>query len=181
MSIFGKYADYYDFFYKKKQYGSECAFVRNLFLRYAKRPVEDVLDLGCGTGGHALALANLGFRVTGLDLSERMLSLAKIKALKANLTVSWVRGQLQNFKIPQRFDAVICMFSVIDYLTKDEDLNRMLKDVHAHLRPGGVFICDFWHAPAVASFVPYKKRIFTNKGQTILRESYTQLLESRRL
>ena len=179
--VFGKYADFYDLFYKNKSYAAECLFVQDLFSRYAKRRVVDVLDLGCGTAGHALALAAQGFCVTGIDASACMLALAKAKADKAGLSLSLARAQLQDFKLARSFDAVICMFSVIDYLTKDTDLQRMLANVRLHLRPGGVFICDFWHAPAIASFVPYKNKIFRQGGLSVRRESHTRLLAGRRI
>ena len=85
-----------------------------------------------------------------------------------------MRAKLQDFKLPRQFDAAICMFSVIDYLTKNADIKRMLNNVRRHLRPGGIFICDFWHAPAAASFVPYKRKVFTRGNVSVERVSHTQ-------
>ncbi len=179
--VFGSYADYYDLFYKNKSYIAECRFVQRLFNRYAKRPVKDILDLGCGTGSHALALAHRGFDVSGVDASARMLDIARAKTVEANLSLEFVRVKLQDFKLPHKFDAAICMFSVIDYLTKNADIKRMLNNVRRHLRPGGIFICDFWHAPAVASFVPYKSKIFTRGDVSVERVSHTRLLAKGRM
>jgi len=174
--VFGDYADHYDLFYKNKNYAAESRFVRGLFARYAKRPVREVLDLGCGTAGHALALARHGLHVTGVDASGRMLEIARAKSVEARLSLELVRAKLQDFKLPRKFDAAICMFSVIDYLTKNADIECMLNNVRRHLRPGGIFICDFWHAAAVASFVPYKSKVFTRGGVSVERVSRTRAL-----
>ena len=179
--VFGGYADYYDLFYQNKNYAAECRFLQGLFTRYAKRPVEQILDLGCGTGGHALALMRRGFQVTGVDSSARMLSIARRKAAKAGLALELVRAKLQDFQFPRKFDAVICMFSVIDYLTKGGDLKRMLANVRRHLRPGGIFICDFWHAPAVAAFTPHKSKAFRRGDLSVERTAHTRLLAPKRL
>lgn len=179
--VFGAYADHYDLFYKNKNYAAESRLVRGLFSRYAKRPVKDVLDLGCGTAGHALALVRHGLHVTGVDASARMLEIARAKTAEAKLSLEFVRAKLQDFKLPRKFDAAICMFSVIDYLTKDADIEDMLKNVHRHLRPGGIFICDFWHAAAVASFVPYKSKVFTRGDSCVERVSHTRLLAKDRI
>ena len=179
--VFGSYADHYDLFYKNKGYAAECRFLGGLFSRYAGRPVREVLDLGCGSGGHALALARRGYRVTGIDASGRMLKIARAKAARANLSLKLARAKLQDFELPGRFDAAICMFSVIDYLVKDRDIKHMLTGVRRHLRPGGVFICDFWHAPAVASFTPRKNRIFTQGDLSVERVSRTHCVAGQRL
>ncbi len=179
--VFGDYADHYDLFYKNKNYAGECRFVRGLFDRYAKRPVEKILDLGCGTGGHALALMRRGFQVTGIDASARMLAVARQKAARAGFVLELVRAKLQSFQLPQKFDAAICMFSVIDYLTRDEDIKRMLGNVRRHLKPGGIFICDFWHAPAVVSFAARKKKVFTRDDLSVTRSSHTRLLARKRI
>jgi len=181
VTVFCGYADHYDLFYKNKNYAAESRFVRGLFARYARRPVRDVLDLGCGTAGHALALARHGLHVTGVDASPRMLDIARAKTVGANLSVELVRAKLQDFKLPHRFDAVLCMFSVIDYLTKNVDIKRMLNNVRRHLRPGGIFVCDFWHAPAVTFFVPYKRKIFTRGDVSVERVSHTRLLTKGRI
>ena len=179
--VFGSYADHYDLFYKNKSYAAECRFLDALFSRYARRPVKKVLDLGCGSGGHALALTRRNYQVTGIDASGRMLGIARAKAARAKLSLRLTRAKLQDFQLPGKFDAAICMFSVIDYLIKDRDIERMLMNVRRHLRPGGVFICDFWHAPAVASFMPRKKKVFTQGDLCVERVSRTRCALDKRL
>ena len=178
--VFGSYADYYDLFYRSKSYAKECGFLQAIFKKYTPG-VKTILDLGCGTGGHALALMRRGYQVTGIDASARMLNIARVKALNAKLPLKLVRAQLQDFKLTEKFDAVICMFSVIDYLTTDADITLMLNSVRRYLKPGGIFVCDFWHAPAVASFIPHKSKVFTDGDISVERVSHTRLLAKRRM
>jgi ubiquinone/menaquinone biosynthesis C-methylase UbiE len=64
-----------------------------------------VLDVGCGTGRHAIELARRGFVVTGVDLSSGMLA----EARKAKVAVTWVHGDAARMPVEQQFDAVICL------------------------------------------------------------------------
>ena len=68
-----------------------------------------ILDLGCGTGRHALALARRGFRVTGVDLSEGMLAVARAKAAVDGLDVRFVQADAAAYATDERFDATLCL------------------------------------------------------------------------
>ncbi len=76
MSVFGEYAPLYNLMYGEKGYGEEADFVLAQ-IRACKSPIADLLDLGCGTGTHALRFAQAGLNVLGVDLSADMLSLAR--------------------------------------------------------------------------------------------------------
>src|SRR5215475_3395300 len=75
-AVFDTYADYYDLLYRDKDYAGEALYVQSLLARHGK-PRGAVLDLGCGTGRHALELARLGFAVHGIDASPRMIAHAR--------------------------------------------------------------------------------------------------------
>ena len=72
-------------------------------------PGGAVLDVGCGTGRHAIELAKRGYVVTGLDLSSEMLSRAADKAKAENVRVEWVRSNATQFIFPGRYDAAVCL------------------------------------------------------------------------
>ena len=155
MAFSSDYPKYYDLLYAGKDYAAEARYVRGLIDRY--RPgARSVLDLGCGTGRHALELARLGFAVTGVDLSEQMLRVAQSAVLEAGgeLPVEFFRGDLRTFRLDVAFDVVVALFHVMSYQTSDADLQRAFATVRSHLRPGGIFVFDCWYGPAVLSDPP---------------------------
>jgi SAM-dependent methyltransferase len=77
--------------------------------RAFRPPGGAVLDVGCGTGRHAIELAKRGYVVTGLDLSSEMLSRAADKAKAENVHVEWVRSNATQFMFPGRYDAAVCL------------------------------------------------------------------------
>lgn len=72
-------------------------------------PGGAVLDVGCGTGRHAIELAKRGYVVTGLDLSSQMLSRAAEAAKVSSVQVEWIRSNATRFTFPGRFDAAVCL------------------------------------------------------------------------
>jgi NAD(P)H dehydrogenase (quinone) len=72
-------------------------------------PGGTILDIGCGTGRHAIELAQRGYAVTGLDLSAEMLRRAAAAARAANVQVHWIRADATRFSLPQAYDAALCL------------------------------------------------------------------------
>ncbi len=180
--IFRRYSLYYDLFYKRKNYQKECDFLEDLFKRYAPRRPKTILDLGCGTGGHVLPLSHRGYDLTGIDASDHMLKIAKNKCQKLKTGAKFYQRKLQAFYLKKRFDVIICMFSVIDYLARKNEFKRTLLNIMRHMRRDSLFIFDFWNADAVVKFYkPEKKKIFSLNGKTVERHSHTKVFPSRRL
>lgn len=149
------YAGHYDLFYAQKDYAAECDFLETLFARFTEAPVRRILDLGCGTGGHAWQLAQRGYTVLGVDRSAAMLEQAQRKAAHANPdTLSFSQGDVRTVQLNQQFDAVIMMFAVLGYQVSNADLAGTLATVRRHLRPGGLLVADFWYGPAVLRHGP---------------------------
>ncbi|MBN1269338.1 MAG: methyltransferase domain-containing protein [Kiritimatiellae bacterium] len=73
------------------------------------QPGSSILDVGCGTGRHAVELARRGYTVTGLDLSSQMLTRAADAARAAGVKVEWVRSNATRFSLPGKYDAAICL------------------------------------------------------------------------
>jgi SAM-dependent methyltransferase len=72
-------------------------------------PGATILDIGCGTGRHAVELARRGYRVTGVDLSAGMLAEAQKAANAAGVMVEWVQSDAARFTPTQSYDAAICL------------------------------------------------------------------------
>jgi SAM-dependent methyltransferase len=84
-----------------------------------------ILDVGCGTGRHAIELARRGFRLTGLDISARMLDVAAAKAQAAGVDVDWIHGDATAFDLPGKFDAAICLCEgAVGLIEKGEDAEQ---------------------------------------------------------
>jgi SAM-dependent methyltransferase len=112
------------------------------FRRYARIPVRRVLDIACGTGPHALRLAARGYRVTGLDVSADRLAYLRGEAERRRLTVTARLRDMARFRLPERFDAAICMQNSQGYLLTNRDIVRHLRAVARALRPGGLYVFD---------------------------------------
>lgn len=155
--VFDKYSHYYDLLYRDKDYAGEARFVHDCLLRYSSAP-GFLLELGCGTGRHALEFAKLGWRVKGYDVSAGMVENARQRAMQvpADLQSKLIFdvGDIRSLRDPGGFDAVISLFHVISYQTTNNDLANAIATAAAHLRPGGLFLFDFWFGPAVLSDPP---------------------------
>ena len=94
----------------------------------------DVLDLACGPGRHAVALAKEGFRVTGVDLSPFLLQKAISLARTESVDVEWVRDDMRHFVRPEAFDLVINIFTSFGYFDDKRDDTTVLQNIHRNLR-----------------------------------------------
>ena len=104
-----------------------------------------ILDIGCGTGRHTIALAERGYRMTGLDLSAAMLTKAAEKAQAAQLQVTLVHASATNFSFAERFDAAICLcegaFGLLSQVDDPvEQPLAILNNVSRSLRPQAMAI-----------------------------------------
>lgn len=104
--FFDAHAENYDQNGFTKHTEAEVDFLLSL---YPILPGARILDVGCGTGRHAIALARRGYRVCGLDISEGMLSVARGKAQAAGIDVTWVHGDATDFHFERIYDAAICL------------------------------------------------------------------------
>ncbi len=171
MDIFKKkYAEDYDYLYHDKDYEKECDFIEVVFAKYSGN-VKRVLDLGCGTGGHALILAKRGYYVVGVDRSEEMLEIAKRKAKDANLPVKFIQSDITDINLQEKFYAVISMFAVMSYQTTNSALSGACKVASNHLIPSGLFLFDCWNSPAVLTDkpIPCIKEVKLNDKEKIIR------------
>ena len=152
MSVFAAYSRYYDLLYRDKDYSGEARYVTELIKRHAPNSTR-VIEIGCGTGGHARELAALGLRVHGIDRSAGMLEAADAKLdsvepeIRARMRFS--QGDARSVRLGEKADAVISLFHVMSYQTSNADLTAAFATARAHLESGGVFIFDCWYGPAV--------------------------------
>jgi len=177
-----KYADDYDLLYQDKNYREEVDFLEEIFRKYLKKRPKTILDLACGTGGHALLLAERSYKVSGLDISVGMLERAKEKAKNKKLKINFYQAPMQKFSLNQKFDVIISMFSTVNYLTEYEDLKSYLKNVNFHLKQNGLLIFDVWNALSVLDhYDPYREKKAEKGKIEIKRIAKTRIDEIRQL
>jgi len=180
MTTYGaSYAGRYDALYRDKNYDGECDLLESVFRKYANGVVASVLDIGCGTGNHALRLAGRGYNVTGVDRSSEMLEQARHKAdaeQPKSGTIEFRNGDAQTLNLNRQFDAALMMFAVLGYQLTNDNVLASLHAVRRHLKPSALFICDFWYGPAVLAVRPTDrvKTISTDAG-TMIRSASTTL------
>jgi SAM-dependent methyltransferase len=178
------YASAYDHLYRDKDYFEECELIDRLLRTYADATIRSVLDLGCGTGNHAIPLAEKGFSVVGVDRSDAMLQAARKKAAaqQVDRKANFYEGDIRSLQMDHLFDASLMMFAVLGYQLENADVLAALRTARQHMRSGGLFIFDVWYGPAVLRQGPSDrvKSIPTRKGQ-ILRSASGQLDVQRHL
>lgn len=143
-SFFRHEADRYDDECFTQATETEVAFLNDLL---ALPPDASILDMGCGTGRHSVALARQGFCVTGVDLSEHMLQKAREKAEAAEVDVTFLQGDATRFACEPVFDAAIglCEGSIGLLGRGDDPIERdlaVLRNLHAALKPGGRLVIN---------------------------------------
>ncbi len=173
------YADQYDLLYADKDYQAECDLLEEAFRRFGSGSVKSVLDMGCGTGGHAVVLAKRGYRLTGVDRSGHMLRLAQGKARAAGVEVVWIEGDIQAVQAGGLFDAVILMFAVLGYQLTNAEVLSVLCNAHRHLRPRGLLAFDIWYGPAVLRTGPADRVKLIQDGTNQLIRAATSSLDIR--
>jgi len=140
----GFIADYYDSSPMVTQRTQDVAFYCTAVCKFG----DPVLELGCGTGRIALAIAEAGYRVVGLDISERMLERAAVKRLalprEARERVHLVEGDMTSFTLGETFRSIIIPFRPFQHLLEIDDQIRCLQCVKQHLAPNGRLIVDFF-------------------------------------
>ncbi len=108
-------------------------------------PGARLLDLACGIGRHALALAARGYRVTGLDFNARYLRRAQQQGRERGAhLVSWVRGDMRALPFAGCFDGLYSYFTSFGYFGDDENF-AILQDAARVLKPGGAFLMDLFN------------------------------------
>jgi SAM-dependent methyltransferase len=145
-----RYAELYDLLYRDKDYAAEAEYVAQT-IRSTAPDARNILELGSGTGRHGRLLAAKGFAVRGIERSPDMVALAQSSAAPPSAAGSFAcdLGDARSVRLERSFDAVIALFHVVSYQTTDDDLRATFATAARHLAPGGVFLFDVWHGPAV--------------------------------
>lgn len=177
VSYAGRHAEYYDIFYQDKPYPEEAAVVHDLFQKNSKGDCRRLLELACGTGRHAFELEKLDYQIVATDYSQDLLSVAKSKAKQQKSQVDFRLQDMRELSLPNGpFDGAYCLFDSIGYVQTNSAIHQVLNGVHRHLRPDGLFICEFWHAAAMLrNYEPFREHRWKTANGELVRTSSTRL------
>lgn len=142
MEAYTDFAYLYDTFMEDVPYEQWADLLSSLFKAYGDK-IEKVLDLGCGTGTLTELLSEMGYKMTGADLSEDMLAVASEKAYESGNDILYINQDMRELSLLEKQDAVICVCDSINYLLLDEDMVETFKHIKDSLRTGGILIFDF--------------------------------------
>ena len=166
MSFKKFYSKYYNLVYKNKNYEAEVNYIVNL-LKIKKIKIKNILEFGSGTGAHAKYFFKKGFNITCIEKSEEMIKNFLLKSKKIKI----INADLKKLKLLKKFDLVLSMFHVINYMVKQIDINLFFNAASKHLNKGGILIFDTWHYPFIKHSPPARtKKIFFDNLFKMIRE-----------
>jgi SAM-dependent methyltransferase len=151
MKSFNNYSAYYNLLYQDKDYKAEALYVHQLIQKW-NPGAKTILNLGCGTGKHDLLLAEMGYALISIDLSQTMIDIAKLENTHSN--IEYHVGDVRDFEFNRQFDVVVSLFHVMSYQTTIEELSAAFRTAKNHLEINGAFIFDCWYGPGVESDPP---------------------------
>lgn len=107
--------------------------------------LQNVLDLACGTGHHAIMFTELGLLVDAMDLSDSMLKMATENANMAKISIGFKKGDFRSFTqyYPGNYDAIVCLGNSLPYLKEKSEIQQLICDIADHLNNSGLFILEF--------------------------------------
>ena len=137
--MYNDFAYIYDKLINDVDYKEWADYYFKIFQRYGLSPKLG-LDLGCGTGNLTVELASRGIEMTGVDLSEDMLMVAREKS--EGLDILYLNQDMTEFELYGTVDFIVSSLDCINYITDKRDLQRVMKLANNYLEPGGLFIFD---------------------------------------
>jgi ubiquinone/menaquinone biosynthesis C-methylase UbiE len=141
LSIYQGLASIYDQLMEGVDYQGWAEYIKTLTEKYGKE-MGSALDIACGTGNTSIALAELGWWVTGIDLSLPMLQQARKKAAEKELDIIFLQQDIRELDLTREFDLVTCYQDGLNYLLTQEDLVQTFQRIRNNMSQEGLFIFD---------------------------------------
>ena len=135
-------AEFYDFMRTFRNYDLESKFADDVIKNF-NPSAKNILDVFCGTGQHAIRMAQRGYTVTGIDASRDMLNVAQDKTHSAGVSVRYECADIKDFKPARRYDAAYCLGYTFLYMLTHTDVLEFFRTVSNALIQGGVLLVDF--------------------------------------
>ena len=140
-----KFAYIYDELMKDAPYEEWVKLTLQLIEKLGINP-KNIVDLGCGTGNIAIPLSKQGYQLTGIDLSEDMLSVAYDKMQENQVMFPLFQQNMMELELPHLAELIVSYCDSLNYLNGMEEVKQTFKQVHQNLEEGGYFFFDM-HSP----------------------------------
>lgn len=138
---YNRFAEVYDQLMSHAPYDKWVALTKEI-IDQSEEPIKRIVDLGCGTGKITIPLAEAGYQMTGVDLSDDMLTLATGQSQIKNLKVNWIHQDITELTGFRDVDLFISYCDVINYVTSKDDVYSVFQRVFDSLKEAGQFIFD---------------------------------------
>lgn len=146
--------EYYHILYKNRDDNEAHFFIDNLHNMLNVDKQAKVLDLACGKGRHSIYLAQKGYDVTGVDLSENNITEARQHEHQyLHFMIKDMRSNLGN----EEFDAIFNLFTSFGYFENERDNIEVLKSIRSALKPKGYLVLDYFNAIKAIQLLPKKE------------------------
>ncbi|MDQ0244522.1 SAM-dependent methyltransferase [Bacillus fengqiuensis] len=142
---YGRFACVYDRLMEDVPYDQWVKYIQEELARTGIHQPR-ILDVACGTGQVTIRLANEGYDVTGIDLSDDMLMIAQEKAQQEGFSIPLFQQNMTELELGESFDCVGIFCDSLNYLQSAEEVQQTFAAVSSHLRQGGLFLFDV-HSP----------------------------------
>jgi len=141
LKLYSELAEIYDQLYLSLfNYEQDAKFVDSILKKYH---IKEFLELGCGSGHLAQLLVKMDYKMTGVDLHEEMLQIAR----KRLPEVEFIQQDIRNLKFDKKFAAIMAMGRMYTYMTTNTDVEQSINAIANCLNPGGIFLFDNFSAP----------------------------------
>ncbi len=137
--MYNRFAYLYDNLINDVNYEEWLSYYYKIFQRYGLKPGLG-LDLGCGTGNLTKLFSDKGIDMTGVDLSEDMLMVAREKS--EGRDILYLNQDMREFELYGTVDFIVSSLDCINYITDKRELLKVMKLVNNYLNPGGLFVFD---------------------------------------
>jgi len=149
-------SDYYHILYQHRDHSEAETFIRNLSEYLALPEDTKVLDLACGKGRHSIQLNELGYNVTGLDLSKESIQFAK---QFENNKLHFTNGDMRKLNFKEKFDLVFNLFTSFGYFHEETDNLKVIKSIADTLKPKGKLVLDYLNTSRVIKNLPQSESV----------------------
>lgn len=146
-----QYSQIYDLLHADKAYSSEVDFIYGMYNTHSVIELQNILDVGCGTGNHLKHMSKEDVNILGVDPSAEMINIAREKQIK---NTEFMVGDISKLTLMETYEMVTSLFNVVNHINNLKDLKAFFRTIYYRVSYGGVFIFDCLNGIAATRDAP---------------------------